>query len=157
MNDLLEFERQFTIWKESWSRYKDLDYLNLDTTAKSDFAHNLRVTAHRVDLGNKVLLALCKQNCIHCLDIKRELKRLEEDKFSEFEKLAKIIRLQRTDLKAAHGKLDVLTEELTALRKDYLKQRPLNKADVEQLVIQITEQPKFIEKQTEALLEDVSK
>ncbi|RWW51745.1 hypothetical protein BHE74_00041886, partial [Ensete ventricosum] len=58
------------------------------------------------------------------------------------------------DLKAAHGKLDVLTKELSALKRDYLKQRPLNKADVEQLVIQITEQPKFIEKQTEASLQN---
>ncbi|AEC49875.1 hypothetical protein [Banana streak UA virus] len=156
MTSLAEFERQFTQWKSFWDSRKDLDYLNIDSTSKSDFAHNLRVASYRIDLGNKALFALCKQNCFHSLDIRKDLEK-QDLKLGELERLSKVVRSQRTDLKAAHEKLDVLKEELAALRKDYLKRRPLNKEDVEQLVLQITEQPKFIEKQTEALLEDVSK
>lgn len=67
------------------------------------------------------------------------------------------MRSQRSDLKDALKKQDVLAKELQALREDYLRRRPLSKEDVEELVVRISEQPKFIEKQTEALTEELTK
>lgn len=72
-SDLKEFENHFSTWRNSWNERKDLDYLNLDSSARSDLAHNLRITSYRVDLGNKALFALSKQNCVHTLDLRTKL------------------------------------------------------------------------------------
>lgn len=155
ISDLAEFERQFETWKRFWESRKDLDYLNIDSTSKVDFAHNLRVASYRVDLGNKVIFALCKQNCIHTLDVKKQLEE-QADKLTELDRLSKVVRSQRADLKAVLQKQEKLEEELQQLRQDYLGRRPLSKKDVEELVLRISEQPKFIEKQTEALTVELS-
>lgn len=86
-------------------------------------------------------------------------KLLEEQRLQlqEIQRLSRIVRSQRADLKETLQKQDDLAKELQALRKDYLERRPLSKEDVEELVIRISEQPKFIEKQTEALTEELTK
>ncbi|AAR86690.1 ORF1 [Banana streak GF virus] len=155
-SDLKEFENQFLSWRNSWQNWKDLDYLNLESSSRADLAHNLRITAYRVDLGNKALFALSKQNCLHTLDLRTKLQE-QELQLQEIGKLSKIVRQQRNDLKLLLSKQDHLQEEILQLRQDYLKRRPLSKEDVEELVIKISEQPKFIEKQTEALTEELAK
>nr|WET17317.1 hypothetical protein [Banana streak Musa itinerans virus] len=152
----LEFEK----YKNSHSKsVSDLSYLDLATAEKvsnKDLAFNLHINTYRSDLGFKV--------AIHSLSKNRELliqnrKLLEEQKqqLSEINNLSKVVRLQRADLKETLRKQDVLAKELQALRKDYLERRPLSKEDVEELVVRISEQPKFIEKQTEALTEELTK
>lgn len=155
-SDLKEFEKQFNTWKQAWDSRKDLDYLNIDSTSKLDFAHNLRIVSYRVDLGNKAIFALSKQNCIHILDVKEELK-AQAVKLGEIEQLSKVVRSQRANLKSLISKQESLEKELQGLRQDYLGRRPLTKTDVEELVLRISEQPKFIEKQTENLTVELSK
>ncbi|AAY99425.1 ORFI [Banana streak virus Acuminata Yunnan] len=152
----LEFEK----YKNSHSKaISDLSYLDLATAEKvsnKDLAFNLHINTYRSDLGFKV--------AIHSLSKNRELliqnrKLLEEQKqqLSEINNLSKVVRLQRADLKETLKRQDVLAKELQALRKDYLERRPLSKEDVEELVVRISEQPKFIEKQTEALTIELTK
>lgn len=155
-SDLKEFEKQLNTWKQAWDSRKDLDYLNIDSSSKSDFAHNLRIVSYRVDLGNKAIFALSKQSCIHILDVKEELK-TQATKLGEIEQLSKVVRSQRANLKSLIAKQEVLEKELQGLRQDYLGRRPLTKTDVEELVLRISEQPKFIEKQTENLTVELTK
>ncbi|KAJ8476365.1 hypothetical protein OPV22_020092 [Ensete ventricosum] len=115
----------------------------------------------RSDLGNKVILTSLHKAKEHRKELYTELRQeasvqrtlLSEvaDKAKEANKIAKAQRREIQDLKE---QLDVCSKELQALRKDYLARKPLNKTDVEQLVLKISEQPKFIERQTELLLED---
>nr|AMW92449.1 hypothetical protein [Banana streak virus] len=136
-----------------------LEYLDLATEAKvtnKDLAHNLRINTYRQSLTGKVLWASQRKNRDLLLQVVKE-QEAQKQELLELQNLSKIIRSQRSDLKRAHEKLDVLSEELKAPRSDYLKRRPLSKEDVEELVVRISEQPKFIEKQTEALTEELTK
>ncbi|AEC49882.1 hypothetical protein BaSUMV_gp1 [Banana streak UM virus] len=160
-----EWEQKFAAWKDSHTGLEAEKSLITGSKIKnSDLNHNIRITCYRSDLGYKVLLTsqekarahrselfslLREHNLAHNKNLKEVAAKAEE--------ALKISRAQRSEIKNLKAKLDVISDELQALRKDYLERRPLNKKDVEQLVLQITEQPKFIEKQTEALLEDVSK
>lgn len=67
------------------------------------------------------------------------------------------MKTQREDLKDILKRQSDLEREISNLRKDYLGRKPLSKEDVEELVLKISEQPKFIEKQTEALTEELSR
>nr|AFH88827.1 ORFI [Banana streak OL virus] len=136
-----------------------LEYLDLATEAKvsnKDLAHNLHINTYRLSLTGKVLWTSGRKNRDLLVQIIGEQEAQKKD-LLELQNLSKIVRSQRNDLKKAHEKLDVLSDELKALRKDYLKRRPLSKEDVEELVLRISEQPKFIEKQTEALTEELTK
>lgn len=154
--DLREFENQFKVWKDNWNNRRNLDYLNLESLSKEDFSHNLKVTAYRIDLGNKALFALGKQSCLHILELRTKLQE-QEQQLQEVPKLAEIVKQQRADLKELLSKQDLLKEEVLRLKQDYLGKRPLSKKDVEELIVKISEQPKLIEKQTEALTQELSK
>nr|AHM92958.1 hypothetical protein [Banana streak VN virus] len=152
----LEFEKYKNSHSKSVSDLSYLDLASADKVSNKDLAFNLHINTYRSDLGFKV--------AIHSLSKNRELliqnrKLLEEQKqqLSEINNLSKVVRLQRADLKETLRRQDVLAKELQALRKDYLERRPLSKEDVEELVVRISEQPKFIEKQTEALTEELTK
>ncbi|ACZ02406.1 hypothetical protein [Sugarcane bacilliform Guadeloupe A virus] len=136
-----------------------LEYLDLASEAKvsnKDLAHNLRITTYRLSLTGKVLWASQRKNRDLLLQIRQE-QESQKRELQELQNLSKIVRSQRSDLKRAHERLDIISEELQALKKECLKRRPLNKEDVEELVVRISEQPKFIEKQTEALTEELTK
>lgn len=75
----------------------------------------------------------------------------------EIHRLSQIVKTQREDLKDILKRQSDLEREISNLRKDYLGRKPLSKEDVEKLVLKISEQPKFIEKQTEALTEELSR
>lgn len=168
MTSEIEWANKFQEWKNR-SQFANaeksvLTFSDSDKITNRDLAHNIAIFGYRSDLGNKVLLESAEKARAHRSELftllsKHNLahqKQLKEAK-EKHEEALKISRAQRSEIKTLKHQLDVVSDELRALRKDYLERRPLNKADVEQLVLQITEQPKFIEKQTEALLEDVSK
>nr|ULR16444.1 ORFI [Banana streak CA virus] len=135
-----------------------LEYLDLadEKVSNKDLAHNLRINTYRLSLTGKVLWTSERKNRELILQVIEEQKD-QRKQLEELQHLSRIVRNQRSDLKRALEKLDVLSEELQALRKDYLKRRPLNKEDVENLVVRISEQPRLIEKQTEALTEELTK
>nr|UYO08697.1 gp1 [Banana streak IM virus] len=154
-------------WDQEFEKYKnshaksisDLAYLNLETADKvsnKDLAFNLHINTYRSDLGFKVAIHSLSKNR-ELLIQNRKLLEKQELQLQEVHKLSKVIRSQRSDLKDILERQDVLTKELQALRKDYLRRKPLSKEDVEELVVRISEQPKFIEKQTEALTEELTK
>lgn len=165
MHTEAEWEQKFLSWKNSHTfSESNQELITGSKIRNTDLNHNLRITCYRSDLGYKVLLTsqekarahrselfslLREHNLTHNKNLKEVAKEVQE--------AARISRAQRSEIRNLKTQLDVISEELTALRRDYLERRPLNKKDVEQLVLQITEQPKFIEKQTEALLEEVSK
>ncbi|AEC49879.1 hypothetical protein [Banana streak UL virus] len=165
MTSETEWEQKFLVWKNSHTGIEADQALIQGSKIKNhELNHNIRVTCYRSDLGYKVLLTSQEKAKAHRSELfsllrehniahNRHLKEVEK----EAKEAVKISRSQRSEIKNLKLQLDVISEELQALRRDYLERRPLNKGDVEQLVLQITEQPKFIEKQTEALLEDVSK
>lgn len=127
-----------------------------DKVSNKDLAHNLSINTYRCDLGLKVAIGSLAKNRELILQNHKLLKD-QKIQFEELQRLSKVVRLQRTDLKKSLEQLDVLTNELRALRTNYLGQKPLTKTDVETLVLRISEQPKFIEKQTEALTEELTK
>nr|AHM92961.1 hypothetical protein [Banana streak CA virus] len=153
-------------WDQKFQEFLDsseltqaqLEYLDLADAKVSnkDLAHNLRINTYRLSLTGKVLWTSERKNRELILQVIEEQKD-QKKQLEELQHLSKVVRNQRSDLKRTLEKLDVLSEELQALRKDYLKRRPLNKEDVEDLVVRISEQPKFIEKQTEALTEELTK
>lgn len=115
----------------------------------------MHINTYRSDLGFKVVISsISKERKIN-LQIKEEIENLHK-KLELFGDLDKIVRSQRTELKQANQRLENLSRELQALRTDYLSRRPLSKKDVEELVLRISEQPKFIEQQTEALTRELS-
>ncbi|AEC49876.1 hypothetical protein BaSUIV_gp1 [Banana streak UI virus] len=160
-----EWEQKFLAWKNSHTGIEaDQSLITSSKPSNSDLNHNIRITCYRSDLGYKVLLTSQEKAKAHRSELfsltrehnlahQRSLKKIGE----KAEEALKISRAQRSEIQGLKAQLDVISEELKALRRDYLERRPLNKKDVEQLVLQIIEQPKFIEKQTEALLEEVSK
>nr|AHM92955.1 hypothetical protein [Banana streak MY virus] len=155
-----------TYWDKTFENYKnshtksiaDLEYLNLagiEKVSNKDLAHNLHVNTYRSDLGFKVVISsLTKERKLN-LQNKEELEKLHK-KLELFGDLDKIVRSQRTELKKANQSLEDLNRELQALRSDYLSRRPLSKKDVEELVLRISEQPKLVEQQTEALTRELS-
>lgn len=134
-----------------------LEYLDLADAKVSnrDLAHNLRINAYRQSLTGKVLWASGRKNRDLILQVISEQK-AQKEQISEIENLSRVVRSQRSDLKRANQKIEGLESEIKALRQEYLNRRPLSKQDVEELVLKISEQPKFIEQQTEALTVELS-
>lgn len=132
-----------------------MNLAGIEKVSNKDLAHNLHVNTYRSDLGFKVVIAsLTKERKLN-LQNKEELEKLHK-KLELFGDLDKIVRSQRTELKRANQSLEDLNRELQALRSDYLSRRPLSKKDVEELVLRISEQPKLVEQQTEALTRELS-
>jgi len=119
-----------------------LDYLDLATSEKvtqKDIAYNLRILAYREDLGNKVCLSAintCQELTVQ--ELRKDNQKLQADLRNCKREVTRLSAIQESTL-----------QEVQQLRK----RRPLSKEDVEELVIKISEQPKFIEQQTEALTE----
>jgi hypothetical protein len=158
-----EWENQFSAWKNSHTfENANQELISGSKINLADLNHNLRTTCYRVDLGYKVLLTSQEK----ARDHRSELFALTRKHNSEHNRNLKsvadkaeealvISREQRARLKRIEAGLSTLSKEILLLREEYLKRRPLSKEDVAELVLTISEQPKFIEKQTELLLEQV--
>nr|AEV42074.1 hypothetical protein [Pineapple bacilliform CO virus] len=130
----------------------DLDYL-LEKVSHGDLAHNLHV-CYRSDLANKALVGQSQKREALQMRLKQQNERKLDSVLENLEKALKEQRAELADLKASS--LDATSDEIRKLRQDWSKRRPLSKEDVEELVILISEQPKEIEKQSEALTEELT-
>nr|AVT44081.1 hypothetical protein [Canna yellow mottle virus] len=150
-----------SFWEQKLLDYKNshtlevanLEYLDLagqENIKNRDLAHNLHILCYRNDLGNKVTLAAIHK-CSE--DVIKEL-RLDNAKLQKDLRANKAAVLsQQQTIQELIGGYNNLQKEIVQLKKI---PKPLSKEDVEGLVIKISEQPKFIEKQTEALIEELS-
>ncbi|ANN87817.1 ORF1 [Canna yellow mottle associated virus] len=148
-------------WDSKFSEFKEhsalisanLEYLDLASQAKvtvKDLSHNFQIFCYRQDLGHKVLLAATHKSC------KEVTEALQEDN----EKLQKDLKANKAAVLLQQQTIQKLVESCDNLHKEITKlkkiPKPLSKEDVEELVVKISEQPKFIERQTEALIEELS-
>ncbi|CAA37108.1 unnamed protein product [Commelina yellow mottle virus] len=117
-----------------------------------DLAHNIHIIAHRVALGFKVIYLYLVDIIFPLL---KNIQKSQKESSENLQSVLKIVKEQRRSLKQIEDQLSKVQSELAKLREDYLSRRPLSKQDVEELVVRISEQPKFIEKQTEALTEEL--
>nr|WIA47476.1 P1 [Andraeanum bacilliform virus] len=119
---------------EDWyntSRTSGLEYLDLAEDPKPNhkqLAHNLAVIFDKISLGNRIHIKNQKIIQEHLILYNQKLSQLEST-------------------------IDKLQENIKRLEKE----KPLTKRDIEDLLFKISEQPKFIEKQTKSLLEEVTK
>jgi hypothetical protein len=165
MKSEAEWETQFNTWKNSHTFENSNQELILGPKISSlDLNHNIRTTCYRVDLGYKVLLTSQQKAQAHRVELYTAAKNhnVEHSKQLKLvgdkaEQSLIIQKEQRSRLKRIEDGLSTLSREVYNLRVEYLKRRPLSKEDVAELVLTISEQPKFIEKQTELLLEQVKK
>lgn len=143
-------------WQKQLEEFKDaqdtetsrLAYLDLSSTPKpklSDLAHNLRILSFRTALGDKVNLAATHVAQKQVLataqeqheEVKRQLKALKKD-------------LQQHSQVAASQQQEIL-KQVSQIKARLGGIHPLTKEDVRDLVLQLIEQPKAIERQTEEL------
>nr|AJW68046.1 ORF1 [Sugarcane bacilliform virus] len=158
-----EWEQQFLAWRNSHTFDSANQELIVGHKIKnSDLNHNIRVTCYRSDLGYKVLLTSQEKAKAHREKLfadnrKQQLehKRCLKEVASRAEQALIIQQEQRSRLKKLEAGLADLSREILKLREEYLKRRPLSRQGVAELVLAISEQPKFIEQQTEQLLEQV--
>ncbi|CAC44905.1 hypothetical protein [Sugarcane bacilliform IM virus] len=165
MKSEAEWETQFNTWKNSHTFENANQELILGTKISNlDLNHNIRTTCFRVDLGYKVLLTSQQKAQDHRTELFSAIRKHTVEHSKQLKLVAEkaeqsliIQKEQRARLKRIEDALSTFSREIHNLRVEYLKRRPLSKEDVAELVLAISEQPKFIEKQTELLLEQVKK
>nr|WCR39425.1 ORF1 [Pineapple bacilliform CO virus] len=151
-------------WEHKFEEYRNshtqevanLSYLNLEGAEKvthKDLAHNLRINTYRQDLASKVLTGLSHK---HTADIIREVHEDNRKLQNSLKACEKALKEQQAELTAIKSTVPVLREELRKIQQSWAEHRPLSKDDVEKLVLRISEQPKFIEQQTEALIKELT-
>ncbi|RZS24640.1 hypothetical protein BHM03_00057724, partial [Ensete ventricosum] len=118
-----------------------------------DLAWNIQIFGYRSDLAGKVNLAathVAKEKII---------KELREDNIklqNSVRACKSAINAQKAEIQGLKEAQDTTKKEVLELKEALLQRRPLSKKDVEELVLRISEQPKFIEQQTEALTVELS-
>nr|WCR39422.1 ORF1 [Pineapple bacilliform CO virus] len=151
-------------WEQKLEEYRnshtqevaDLAYLNLEGAEKvthKDLAHNLRINTYRQDLANKILVGLSHK---HAADIIREIHEDNRKLQNNLKACEKALKEQQAELTAIKSSVPALREELRKIQQSWSEHRPLSKDDVEKLVLRISEQPKFIEQQTESLIRELT-
>ncbi|KAJ8458737.1 hypothetical protein OPV22_031663 [Ensete ventricosum] len=145
------WEKELESWKNSHSLDKSrLDYLDLaekDKVTNKDLAWNIQIFGYRSDLAGKVNLAathVAKEKII---------KELREDNIklqNSVRACKSAINAQKSEIQSLKEAQNTVKKEVSELKEALFQRRPLSKKDVEELVLKISEQPKFIEQQTEA-------
>nr|WCR39428.1 ORF1 [Pineapple bacilliform ER virus] len=151
------WEQKFEEYRNSHTReIADLAYLNLEGAEKvthKDLAHNLRINTYRQDLANKILTGLSHK---HTADIIREVHEDNRKLQNSLRACERVLKEQQAELTTIRSTVPALREELRKIQQSWAEHRPLSKDDVESLVLRISEQPKFIEQQTEALIRELT-
>ncbi|QED42784.1 ORF1 [Agave badnavirus A] len=146
--------KQFEDLKDSLeAEVGDLAYLDLSNIPKpkiSDLAHNLRILSFRSALGDKVNLTathVAQKQLLEAL--------ADQDKELQGQLTALKKALKQHGLVLRHLQ-ETLPQQITSLKAQLSKIHPLTKEDVRELVLQLIEQPKAIERQTEELTQQLS-
>ncbi|AXP07688.1 ORF1 protein [Enset leaf streak virus] len=151
------WEKELENWKNSHNLDKArLDYLDLaekDKVTNKDLAWNIQIFGYRSDLAGKVNLA-----ATHVAEGKI-IKELRKDNIklqNSVRACKNAIDTQKFEIQSLREAQDTIRKEVSELKEALFQRRPLSKRDVEELVLRISEQPKFIEQQTEALTIELS-
>lgn len=151
-------------WEETFKNLRsshskdiaELDYLDLASQPKvtnKDLSYNLRILQYRVDLGQKVIFTAIRQSQELTLqDIKGDQKKIQQS----IQACKNVVIKQQQQIEDLSKGQAVIHQEVLRLKEALRNQKPLTKKDVEELVVTISQQPKFIEKQTEALTEHLA-
>lgn len=151
------WEKELEGWVNSdglrQARLEFLDLANQEKVSHKDLAWNIQVFGFRSDLAGKVNLAathVAKEQVI---------KELREDNIklqNSVRACKSAINAQKAEIQKLKESQDIIQQEVLGLKEALIQRRPLSKKDVEELVLRISEQPKFIEQQTEALTVELS-